>query len=83
LLSVQVPTQPSLRRNEPEPLRPDMRPLMLAEMPLPAHTPLTEPLLLTRPEKPVPDIWPPEMVTTSVVLSEQVWPALAEFHVPS
>ena len=47
-------------------------------MPLPAQTPLTEPLPLTRPVKPVPDIWPPEMVTTSVVLSEQVRPKLAE-----
>src|SRR5262249_18897269 len=72
-----------LRRNVPEPLLPDMRPLTVAEMPLPAQMPLTEPPLVTRPVKPVPDIWPPEMVTTSEVVSGQVRPADAEAHRPS
>jgi hypothetical protein len=81
--SVQVPTQPSLRVNVPEPLRPDMCPLTLADKPLPAQTPLTEPLLLTRPVNPSDTIFPPEIATTALVRSEQVRPALAEAHVPS
>jgi hypothetical protein len=53
-------------------------------MPLPAQTPLTEPLPVTRPVKPVPVMRPPEMVTTSLVLSEHVVrPCDADAHVPS
>src|SRR6476646_1443026 len=60
-----------------------MRPLTVAVRPLPAHTPLTEPLLDTRPEKPSDVMLPPAMVTTAVVFSGQVRPKLAEAHRPS
>ena len=67
----------------PAPLRPDMCPLIVADMPLPDQTPVTEPLPLTRPVKPSDDIWPPEMATTALVLSVQVLPAVALLHIPS
>ena len=59
-------------RNVPEPLRPDMWPLIVADKPLPAQTPVTEPLPLTRPVKPSDTIWPPEMATTALGRSVQV-----------
>ena len=83
-MSVQPPSQPSLRRNVPDPLLPEIRPLTVADRPLPAHTPRTDPLPLTVPVKPSETILPPEMATTAVVLSEQVVrPNEAEAQVPS
>jgi hypothetical protein len=61
-----------------------MRPVTVADKPLPAHTPRTDPLPLTVPVKPSETILPPEIATTAVVWSEQVVrPKDAEAHVPS
>lgn len=48
---LQLPVQPSLRRNEPEPLCPDSRPVTVPVMPLPAQLARSEPPL-TRPDRP-------------------------------
>ena len=47
-----APTQPSLRWNLPDPCGPEIRPVKVAERPLPLQDPFTEPPPLTEPEKP-------------------------------
>ena len=58
--------------------------MTVADRPLPAQTPRTDPLPLTVPVKPSETIRPPEMATTPEVLSEQVVrPNDAEVQLPS
>ena len=79
---VQLPAQPSDRRNVPDPLRPEKRPDMV-QLRLPADpTPDTPPFGLTRAVPYCPTIPPLEMTTVSVELPQGV-PTLVRIHAPS
>ena len=79
---LQLPAQPSDRRNVPEPLRPEKRPDMV-QLRLPADPiPETPPLGLTWAVPYCPTILPPEITTVSVELPQGV-PTLVRIHAPS
>ena len=66
LEAVQRPVQPSDRTNEPEPVRPEKRPVLFQLKPWTDPPLLVEPFGLTDPELNSPEILPPEMTNLSV-----------------
>jgi hypothetical protein len=79
---VQLPAQPSDRRNVPDPLRPEKRP-DIVQLRLPADPiPDTPPFGLTCAVPYCPTILPLEMTTVSVELPQGV-PTLVRIHAPS
>jgi len=82
LEAVQRPVHPSDRTNEPEPERPEKRPVLVQLRPW-ADPPLrVAPLALTDPELSSPEILPPEMTNLSLALPQGV-PTETATHVPS
>jgi hypothetical protein len=82
LEAVQRPVQPSDRTNEPEPVRPEKRPLLFQLKPCTDPPLLVAPFGLTDPELKSPEILPPAMTNLSVALPQGV-PTATETHEPS
>jgi hypothetical protein len=82
LEAVQRPEHPSDRTNEPEPLRPEKRPVLVQLKPWTDPPLRVAPLALTDPELNSPEILPPEMTNRSVALPQGV-PTATETHEPS
>ncbi|MEH2533730.1 hypothetical protein V1277_006974 [Bradyrhizobium sp. AZCC 1588] len=82
LEAVQRPVHPSDRTNEPEPLRPEKRPVLVQLKPWTDPPLRVEPLGLTDPELRSPEILPPEMTNLSVLLPQGV-PTATATHEPS
>jgi len=82
LEAVQRPEQPSDRTNEPEPVRPEKRPVLFQLRPWTDPPVLVEPFGLTDPELSSPEILPPEMTKRSLLLPQGV-PTATATHVPS
>ena len=80
--AVQRPEQPSDRTNEPEPVRPEKRPVLVQLKPWTDPPVRVAPLGLTDPELRSPEILPPEMTNLSLALPQGV-PAATDTHVPS
>ena len=80
--AVQRPLQPSDRTNEPEPLRPEKRPVLFQLTPWTDPPVLVEPFGLTDPELNSPEILPPEMTNLSVARPQGV-PTETATHEPS
>ena len=80
--AVQRPVQPSDRTNEPEPARPEKRPVLFQLKPWTDPPLRVEPFGLTDPELNSPEILPPEMTNLSVLLPQGV-PTATETHEPS
>jgi hypothetical protein len=74
--------QPSDRTNEPDPVRPEKRPVLFQLKPWTDPPVLVEPFGLTDPELNSPEILPPEMTNLSVALPQGV-PTATETHEPS
>ena len=72
LEAVQRPVQPSDRTNEPEPVRPEKRPVLFQLKPCTDPPLLVAPFGLTDPELKSPEILPPEMTNLSVALPQGV-----------
>ncbi|WOH63323.1 hypothetical protein [Bradyrhizobium sp. BWA-3-5] len=82
LEAVQRPVQPSDRTNEPEPVRPENRPVLVQLKPWTEPPLRVAPFGLTEPELNSPEILPPEMTNRSLALPQGV-PTATETHVPS
>jgi len=82
LEAVQRPVQPSDRTNEPEPVRPEKRPVLFQLKPWTDPPLLVAPFGLTDPELNSPEILPPAMTNLSVALPQGV-PTATETHEPS
>jgi hypothetical protein len=82
LEAVQRPVHPSDRVNEPEPLRPEKRPVLVQLKPWTDPPLRVAPLALTDPELNSPEILPPEMTNRSVALPHGV-PTATETQEPS
>lgn len=81
LAEVQVPPQPSERRQVPDPLRPERRPAPVKVTPWPCPCVETEPLELTVPLTPSPMTLPE--LTTTAPLVEPPQPTLVTIQAPS
>jgi hypothetical protein len=82
LEAVQRPVHPSDRTNEPEPVRPENRPVLVQLKPWTDPPLRVAPFGLTEPELNSPEILPPEMTNRSLALP-QGEPTATETHVPS
>src|SRR5262249_2103687 len=82
LEALQRPVHPSVLPNEPEPLRPENRPVLVQLRPDAEPPVLVAPLGLTDPELNSPEILPPEMTNRSVLLPQGV-PVATATQVPS
>ena len=82
LEAVQRPVHPSDRTNEPEPVRPEKRPVLFQLRPWTDPPVLVAPFGLTDPELNSPEILPPEMTNLSVLLPQGV-PTATATHAPS
>jgi hypothetical protein len=82
LEAVQRPVHPSDRTNEPEPVRPEKRPVLFQLRPWTDPPVLVAPFGLTDPELNSPEILPPEMTNLSLLLPQGV-PTATATHDPS
>jgi hypothetical protein len=82
LEAVQRPVHPSDRTNEPEPVRPEKRPVLVQLKPWTDPPVRVAPLGLTDPELRSPEILPPEMTNLSLALPQGV-PTDTATHAPS
>jgi len=82
LEALQRPVHPSVLTNEPEPLRPENRPVLVQLKPDAEPPVLVAPFGLTDPELKSPEILPPEMTNRSVLLPQGV-PVATATQVPS
>jgi hypothetical protein len=82
LEAVQRPVHPSDRTNEPEPVRPEKRPVLVQLKPWTDPPVRVAPLGLTDPELRSPEILPPEMTNLSLALPQGV-PTETATHAPS
>ena len=81
LEAVQRPVQPTDRTNEPEPVRPEKRPVLFQLKPCTDPPLLVAPFGLTDPELKSPEILPPAMTNLSVALPQGV-PTATETQEP-
>ena len=82
LEAVQRPVQPSDRTKEPEPVRPEKRPVLVQLKPWTDPPVRVAPLGLTEPELNSPEMLPPEITNRSLLLP-QGDPMATATHVPS
>jgi hypothetical protein len=82
LEALQRPVHQSVLTNEPEPLRPEKRPVLVQLKPDAEPPVLVAPFGLTDPELKSPEILPPEMTNRSVLLPQGV-PVATATQVPS
>lgn len=82
LEAVQRPVQPSDRTKEPEPVRPENRPVLFQLKPWTDPPLRVAPFGLTEPELSSPEILPPEITNRSVALPQGV-PTATDTQLPS